>query len=111
MPQLSDEIRYNILKILENNPGISQRKLADSLDISLGKANYCLKALIEKGLIKVNNFRNSQNNFGYIYVLTARGLDEKAKVTMRFLKRKINEYEELEREIEQLRREADSLSR
>ena len=106
MPHLTDEMRYKLLKLLENDPNISQRQLADALGVSLGKANYCLKALIEKGLIKVRNFRNSQNKLGYVYVLTARGLEDKAKVTVRFLKYKINEYEELEKEIEQLRREA-----
>lgn len=106
MPQLSDETRYKLLKLLENNPNISQRQLADALGISLGKVNYCLKALIEKGLIKVKNFRNSQNKLGYVYVLTARGMEDKAKVTVRFLKIKISEYKELEKEIEQLRREA-----
>jgi len=98
-------MRYKLLKLLENDPSISQRQLAGALGISLGKANYCLKALIEKGLIKVKNFRNSQNKLGYVYVLTARGLEDKAKVTVRFLKYKINEYEELKREIEQLRNE------
>jgi len=105
LPHLTDEMRYKLLKLLENDPSISQRQLAGALGISLGKANYCLKALIEKGLIKVKNFRNSQNKLGYVYVLTARGLEDKAKVTVRFLKYKINEYEELKREIEQLRNE------
>lgn len=109
MPQLSDETRYNILKILEKDPNISQRQLADALGISLGKVNYCLKALMEKGLIKVKNFRNSQNKLGYIYVLTARGMEDKAKVTVRFLKYKIEEFEELEKEIEQLRRETSEI--
>ena len=109
MPQLSDETRYKLLKLLEKDPGISQRRVADSLGISLGKANYCLNALIKKGLIKVKNFRNSQNKVAYVYILTTQGLEDKAKVTMRFLKLKINEYEELEKEIEQLRREASDL--
>ena len=106
MPHLTDEMRYKLLKLLESDPNISQRQLADALGISLGKVNYCLKALMTKGLIKAKNFRNSQNKLGYVYMLTARGLEDKARVTVRFLKYKINEYEELEKEIEQLRREA-----
>ena len=99
-------MRYKLLKLLESDPNISQRQLADALGISLGKVNYCLKALMTKGLIKAKNFRNSHNKLGYVYMLTARGLEDKAKVTVRFLKYKMDEYEELEKEIEQLRREA-----
>lgn len=106
MTHLTDEMRYKLLKLLESDPNISQRQLADVLGISLGKVNYCLKALMTKGLIKAKNFRNSQNKLGYVYMLTARGLEDKARVTVRFLKYKMEEYEELEREITQLRREA-----
>ena len=106
MPHLTDEMRYKLLKLLESDPNISQRQLADALGISLGKVNYCLKALMTKGLIKAKNFRNSHNKLGYVYMLTARGLEDKTKVTVRFLKYKISEYEELEKEIEQLRLDA-----
>jgi len=101
---LTDEYRSKILRILEEDPAISQRDLARQLGISLGKANYCLQALIEKGWIKANNFKNSNNKKAYMYLLTRRGIVEKARVTSRFLERKTAEYEALQREIEQLRR-------
>jgi EPS-associated MarR family transcriptional regulator len=100
---LSDEYRYKILRLLENNPQMSQRDLARALSISLGKVNYCLQALIDKGLVKANNFRRSSNKVAYAYLLTPRGIEEKAKVTAQFLVRKVAEYEALEKEIEQLR--------
>ncbi|MGH8641992.1 MAG: MarR family EPS-associated transcriptional regulator [Burkholderiales bacterium] len=103
---LTDEYRSKILRILEEDPAISQRNLARQLGVSLGKANYCLQALIEKGWIKANNFRNSNNKRAYMYLLTRRGIVEKARVTTRFLERKVAEFEALQREIEQLRREA-----
>ena len=103
---LTDEYRWKILRILEEDPDISQRELARVLGISLGRANFCLKALIEKGWIKVNNFKNSNNKKAYMYLLTRRGVAEKARVTTRFLERKVAEYEALKHEIEQLQREA-----
>jgi EPS-associated MarR family transcriptional regulator len=103
---LTDEYRCKILRILEEDPDISQRELARALGISLGRANFCLQALIEKGWIKVNNFKNSNNKKAYMYLLTRRGMAEKARVTSRFLERKVAEYEALRREIEQLQREA-----
>jgi len=102
---LTDEYRCKILRILEEDPDISQRELARVLGISLGRANFCLQALIEKGWIKVNNFKNSNNKKAYMYLLTRRGIAEKARVTARFLERKVAEYEALQREIEELRRE------
>jgi len=102
---LTDEYRYKILKELQQDPDISQRELAKRLDISLGKANFCLKALIEKGLVKAENFKNSTNKIGYLYLLTPKGIEEKTSLTKRFLQRKITEYENLEQEIEQLRQE------
>ncbi len=108
---LTDEYRYKILKLVADNPGISQRELAQQLGISLGKANYCLKALIAKGLLKVSNFRNNKNKLAYMYLLTPHGLEEKAAITMRFLKLKVQEYESLQTEIEELRREAASLEK
>ena len=103
---LSDEYRYKILKRLEANPEISQRELAGELGISLGRANYCIQALIEKGLVKANNFRNSKNKKGYAYLLTPRGIEDKAKITVQFLKIKIAEHEALTKEIKSLRKEA-----
>lgn len=103
---LSDEYRYKILKQLESNPEISQRELATELGISLGRVNYCIQALIEKGLVKANNFRNSKNKKGYAYLLTPRGIEEKARITVEFLKTKIAEHEELKKEIKNLRQEA-----
>jgi len=103
---LTDEYRCKILRVLEEDPDISQRELARVLGISLGRANFCLKALIEKGWIKVNNFKNSNNKKAYMYLLTRRGVAEKARVTTRFLERKVAEYEALKHEIEQLQREA-----
>lgn len=100
---LTDEYRYKIFKLVESNPEISQRELARELGISLGKVNYCMKALIQKGLLKVGNFRNSKNKMAYLYKLTPKGIEEKASVTARFLKKKISEYELLQSEIQQIR--------
>mgnify|MGYP001570252431 FL=1 len=99
---LSDEYRYKILRLLEVDPQMSQRDIARELGISLGKANYCLQALIERGLVKANNFKNSRNKQAYMYLLTRRGIVEKVHITARFLERKMAEYEALEKEIEQL---------
>ena len=103
---LSDEYRYKILKRLEADPELSQRELAGELGISLGRVNFCVQALIEKGLIKAKNFRNSKNKKGYAYLLTPRGIEEKAKMTVQFLKIKLAEHEALTREISALRDEA-----
>ena len=103
---LDDSTHYGLLKTLENNPSLSQRDLAKRLGISLGKVNFCLNALVEKGCLKVNNFRNSENKLAYAYVLTPRGIEERARMTVQFLKYKIQEYEQLRTEIEELKREA-----
>ena len=105
---MTEELRYKILRILSDNPDVSQRELAEALGVSLGKVNYCLKALKEKGLIKARNFKNNPVKRGYLYILTPQGIEEKAKVTARFFKRKLNEYELLKEEIEQLRKEVVS---
>ena len=102
---LSDEYRYKILKKLEADPRISQRDLARDLGISVGRANYCIQALIAKGLVKANNFKNNQNKKAYMYLLTPKGIAEKVQVTTHFLQIKMNEYEALQREIEALRNE------
>lgn len=106
---LTDEFRYRILKILESNPTASQRDIARELGISLGRVNYCLQALVEKGLVKVNNFRHNESKRAYLYFLTPKGMKEKGRVTVRFLKVKLNEYETLKREVAQLQREAGKL--
>lgn len=102
---LTDEYRYKILKLLEVRPEISQRELASELGISLGKANFCLKALIQIGLLKATNFRNSKNKLAYMYLLTPAGIEEKAKITIRFLANKMHEYETLKKEINSLKQE------
>ena len=102
---LQDEITYKILKAIEDNPSHSQRQLSRNLGVSLGKVNYCLKALMEKGWIKANNFKNNPQKSDYLYLLTPAGVEAKAKVTVRFLKRKIAEYERIKQEIQELERE------
>ena len=102
-----DEVHLRLLKAIEANPQATQRELSQALGVSLGKANYCLKALVGKGWVKVNNFRASPNKVAYAYLLTPRGLDAKAQLTVRFLRRKVREYESLRREIAELRREVD----
>lgn len=106
---LTDEYRYKILKLVESNPEISQRELAEALGVSLGKVNFCLKALIQVGLVKASNFRNNKNKMAYMYLLTPKGIEEKAAITVRFLKAKTEEYQVLQAEIEELRREAMQL--
>jgi EPS-associated MarR family transcriptional regulator len=103
---LSDEVRYKLLKLLDANPQMSQRDLARELGISLGKVNYCLRALVSKGWVKANRFTNSRNKAAYIYMLTPRGIEEKVRVTLLFLRIKLREYQLLRDEIEQIRRDA-----
>ena len=104
-----EEIQYKVIKLIEQDPEISQRDLSRELGVSLGKVNYCLKALVDKGWVKVGNFRNSENKLAYAYILTPHGAAEKARITVRFLRRKVNEYETIRAEIEELRREVDKL--
>ena len=103
MPGLTDPQRLELLKLLQDQPQMSQRDLAQAMGVSLGKANYCLKALTEKGLVKLDRFRASPDKRQYAYLLTPAGLREKTRITMEFLRNKVSEYEALEREIEQLR--------
>lgn len=102
---LSEDAGYYILRKLEAQPQITQRELAQELGISLGKVNYCLQALIEKGMVKARNFSNNPNKKGYLYMLTPASLENKAAITHRFLKRKMVEYETLSREIEALQQD------
>ena len=108
MPLLTDPQRLELLKLLHEEPQMSQRDLARAMGVSLGKANYCLNALMEKGLVKLENFRRNPDKRGYAYLLTPAGLEEKTRITMAFLKRKVAEYEALEKEIEQLRGELEN---
>ena len=103
---LSDEMRLKLMRLLESNPSASQREVAREFGISVGKVNYCLQALVQRGWVKVNRFRNSRNKSAYRYLLTPRGIEAKAALTVRFLRIKVREYETLRTEIEQLRREA-----
>ena len=106
---LNDEIRYQILKAIEENPSMSQRELAAHLGVSLGKANYCLKELVKKGLIKAGNFKANPNKRVYAYLLTPSGVKEKAQVTMRFLQKKMDEYERIKEEIALLKSEVEQV--
>lgn len=105
---LSDEMRLKLMRLFEANPRASQREVAREFGISLGKVNYCLQALVHRGWIKASRFRNSRNKVAYRYLLTPRGIEAKAALTVRFLQIKMGEYEMLRAEIEQLRREAHS---
>jgi EPS-associated MarR family transcriptional regulator len=96
-------MRFKVLRALEQQPDLSQRQLADMLGVSLGKANYLLRALLDKGLLKAHNFRNSQNKLAYAYLITPRGLADKAALTRGYLERKSEEYEVLRLEIDRLK--------
>lgn len=104
--KLQEDTYFRVMRLLEENPDLTQRELAEKLGISVGGLNYCLKALMEKGSVKMKNFANSKNKFGYVYVLTPIGMAEKAAITQRFLTRKMEEYEALRAEIERLQAEA-----
>ena len=104
--KLESEEALSVLREIEADPEMTQRALSLRLGLSLGKINFLVKALIEKGLIKAENFKNSKNKSAYLYTLTPRGLEEKTRATYHFLKRKIEEYENLEVEIKQLKKEA-----
>jgi len=105
--KLQEDTYFRVMRILQENPDLTQRELAEKLGISVGGLNYCLKALMEKGLVKMKNFANSKNKFGYVYVLTPTGMAEKAAITHCFLQRKMDEYEALKAEIEALRSEVN----
>ena len=108
---LNDEFRYRILKRLESNPELSQRELARELGVSVGKINYGIRALVDLGLVKATNFANSRNRQAYIYVLTPKGIQAKARTAVRFFKQKLSEYEAIQRDLEELRREVGRLER
>ena len=98
----NNEDYFQILRKIQKNKDLSQRGLANELGFSLGKLNYCLKALKEKGLIKIQNFKKNPNKINYIYVLTPKGIAEKSTLTLNFMKRKLQEYEELKKEMQNL---------
>lgn len=98
-----------LMRVINENPQMTQRDLSSRLGLSLGKINFLIKSLIEKGFIKADNFKNSNNKISYLYLLTPAGIEEKTKITYRFLKRKMEEYEKLENEIRYLKKEVDLL--
>ena len=102
--QLQEDTRFRVLSLLESQPDLNQREMAKALGVSLGGVNYCLRALVDKGLVKMHNFQESDNKLGYAYLLTPQGLKEKMALTGRFLKRKQEEYAALKAEIEALQK-------
>ena len=101
----TEDIHFRVLRLLEANPAMNQRELAEELGVSLGKTNYCLKALLAKGMLKMHNFQSSKRKLAYAYLLTPQGITEKASLTGRFLQRKMDEYVVLKAEIESLKQE------
>ena len=101
--QIQEDTYFRVMRILQENPDLTQRELAKRLGVSIGGLNYCLKALMDKGWVKMQNFQNSKNKFKYVYLLTPEGISEKVALTSRFLERKMQEYETLKAEIESLR--------
>ena len=99
---MQDEIHLKVLRLLQDSPQLNQREMAEALGVSLGKTNYCLKALMDKGYVKMQNFMSSHNKLAYSYLLTPSGISEKAHLTAQFLKRKVAEYEALKNEITML---------
>ena len=93
------ENEFNVLRFIDKKPNTNQREIAKNLGLSLGKLNYCLQQLKKKGLVKINNFKKNENKSGYLYLLTPRGILEKTKITLEFMKRKMREYDEIKKEI------------
>lgn len=105
------DIRLELLRMIEENPKYTQRELSKETSVSLGKVNYCMKKLVEKGWIKLSSFSSNPNKSSYSYLLTPKGIEEKAKLTIEFLKIKIEEYEALKEEIKKLKLDAEELDR
>jgi EPS-associated MarR family transcriptional regulator len=105
--KIQEDTHFRIMRILQENPDLTQRELAEKLGMSVGGLNYCLNALMDKGLVKMQNFSNSKNKFKYVYLLTPMGIAEKVALTTRFLGLKMEEYEALKLEIEALKLEID----
>jgi len=99
---MNTEIRYRLLKLLDQNPNLTQRQMAEEMGISLGKFNYCLKELVKKGIVKIERFKSSDNKAAYMYILTSRGIEEKTRITVSFLRRKLEEFEEIKKQIDEL---------
>ena len=106
----NQDIRLDLLRKLESNPQFTQRELAKEMGVSLGKVNYCMKKLTEKGLVKLTNFTHNPNKMGYAYLLTPQGIDEKSRLTFSFLKKKVIEYEILKKEINELKLESEGIA-
>jgi len=106
----NQDIRLDLLRKLESNPQFTQREFSREMGVSLGKVNYCIKKLTEKGLVKLTNFTHNPNKVGYAYLLTPSGIEEKSRLTFSFLKRKIVEYEELKKEINALQLESEEIA-
>jgi len=100
-----DEIHLKLMRLIEQNNQLSQRQLAEEMGVSLGKINYCLKAIVEKGWVKANNFKNSEHKSAYLYLLTPKGAEEKVNIAKRFLERKLQEYEDIKLQIEEIQNE------
>ena len=96
----NQEDYFKVLRKIQQNPSSSQRELAEDIGFSLGKLNYCLKALKDKGIIKIKNFKNNPNKLNYVYILTPKGMSEKTKLTLNFMKKKMKEYDDLKKELE-----------
>ncbi len=109
--QSQESTHFRVLRLLEEQPDLTQREIAEQLGISLGGVNYCLRALVDKGLIKIQNFQNSRNKLGYVYLLTPNGIAQKSAMTAQFLKRKLREYEDLKAEIAALEAELSGQSK
>jgi EPS-associated MarR family transcriptional regulator len=108
--KIQEDTYFRVMRILQERPDITQREIALELGVSTSGMNYCLNALIDKGWVKVHNFSESKNKFGYVYLLTPSGIAEKAALTGRFLQRKLKEYEEMRTEIESLKTEMSEVS-
>ena len=106
----NQDIRLDLLRKLESNPHCTQREISREMGVSLGKVNYCMKKLTEKGWVKLTNFSHNPNKIGYAYLLTPSGIEEKSRLTFSFLKRKIGEYEILKKEINELQLESEEMA-
>jgi EPS-associated MarR family transcriptional regulator len=105
--KIQEDTHFRIIRILQETPDLTQRELAEKLGMSVGGLNYCLNALIDKGLVKMQNFNQSKNKFGYVYLLTPKGVSEKISMTSKFLERKLVEYDALKAEIDSLNAHTD----
>ena len=106
--QIQEDTYFRVMRILQENPDLTQRELAEKLGVSVGGLNYCLKALMDKGCVKMQNFQNSKNKFKYVYLLTPQGIAERVALTSRFLDRKMQEYEAFKAEIESLHQDVQT---